>query len=202
MAIVVVGGHSRNIGKTSVVCALIAAMPERHWTAIKITQCKHDSTARETCDCELAGQAIGITEERDSKAATDSSRYLGAGATRSLWVRTRQGQLAEAVPRIGAEIADAENVILESNRVLEFLEPDLYVSVLDPHVADFKASALQYLSRAGAILVLPGSVREAEWPDDALRSIEHITRFQIAPPDYAPKELVKFVMQRLSSRRR
>jgi len=202
MAIVVVGGHSRNIGKTSVVCALIAATSERHWTAIKITQCSHDQAGKEPCDCELAGQAIAISEERDSKAATDSSRYLGAGATRSLWVRSRQGGLAEAMPRIRAEIADVENVILESNRVLEFLEPDLYLSLLDPHIRDFKASALQYLSRADAILILPGSVKEAEWPEGARRSIEHITRFQIAPPDSAPRELVKFVMQRLSSRRR
>ena len=81
MAIVVVGGHARNIGKTSVVCGLIAAMSQRHWTAIKITQCKH---ARSPCDCELGGKAIAITEENDSEGTTDSSRYLAAGALRSL----------------------------------------------------------------------------------------------------------------------
>lgn len=198
MAIVVVGGHSRNIGKTSVVCALIAAMPEWHWTAIKITQCKHDKGKIETCDCELAGQAIAISEEHDSEAGTDSSRYLAAGAVRSLWVRTRQGQLAEAMPRIRAEVVDSENVILESNRVLEYLEPDLYVSVLDPQVADFKASALQYLARADAILVLPGAIEAAAWPEGALGSIEHAWKLQIAPPEYAPKEFLKFVLQRLS----
>jgi hypothetical protein len=38
MATVVVGGHSRNIGKTSVMAGLIRALPEYHWTAFKITQ--------------------------------------------------------------------------------------------------------------------------------------------------------------------
>ena len=38
MAVVVVGGQSRKVGKTSVVCGLIAALPEMRWTAIKLTQ--------------------------------------------------------------------------------------------------------------------------------------------------------------------
>jgi len=38
MAIVVVGGHSRSVGKTSVVAGLIAALREFNWTALKITQ--------------------------------------------------------------------------------------------------------------------------------------------------------------------
>ena len=38
MALIVIGGHSRNVGKTSVVAGLIAALPEYNWTAFKITQ--------------------------------------------------------------------------------------------------------------------------------------------------------------------
>src|SRR5580698_2068550 len=41
MAIVVIGGHSRSVGKTSVVAGLIAALPAYHWTALKITQYGH-----------------------------------------------------------------------------------------------------------------------------------------------------------------
>ncbi len=41
MAIVVVGGHSRNVGKTSVVAGLIAALPEFQFAAMKITQYGH-----------------------------------------------------------------------------------------------------------------------------------------------------------------
>ena len=54
MAIVVVGGHTKNIGKTSVVAGLIAALPEMRWTAFKITQYGHGvcSANGEPCDCE------------------------------------------------------------------------------------------------------------------------------------------------------
>ena len=40
--------------------------------------------------------------------------------------------------KIRALLAGAENVILESNSVLRFLKPDLYLSVVDARVADFK----------------------------------------------------------------
>ena len=185
MAIVVIGGHSRNIGKTSVVCRVIAALPECHWTAMKITQFGHGvcSANGEPCDCETADHTIAISEERDRTSGTDSSRYLAAGATRSLWVRTRQGQLAEAMPRIRAEIARSENVILESNSVLRFLKPDLYLAVLDPLIADFKPSALRYLDRADAILSA-GESGGSRWPGVSASLIADVPAFRIAAPAY------------------
>src|SRR5580692_9974971 len=165
MAIVVVGGHTRNIGKTSIVAGLIAALPQRHWTAIKITQFGHGvcSANGEPCDCETADHTIAISEERELSSGTDSSRYLAAGAARSFWVRTRQGQLSEAMPRVRALLAESENVIVESNSVLRFLQPDVSLSVLDPAVKDFKASALRYLDRVDALIVPAGAMFVEGW---------------------------------------
>lgn len=39
--VIAVGGNSRKAGKTSVICALIRALPEAAWTAIKITPHAH-----------------------------------------------------------------------------------------------------------------------------------------------------------------
>jgi molybdopterin-guanine dinucleotide biosynthesis protein len=200
MATIVIGGHTRNIGKTSVVCALISALPERHWTARKITQFGHGvcSANGEPCDCETADHTIAISEERSADTGTDSSRYLAAGAIRSLWVRTRVGQLAEAMPRIRTEIARAENVIVESNSILRFLRPDFSASVLDPDVADFKPTALRYLDRVDAILVAGGTLDRPEWKDVSLSLIESIPRFQIVPPNYSSSEFAAFVSQKLA----
>jgi molybdopterin-guanine dinucleotide biosynthesis protein len=164
MSIIVVGGHTRNIGKTSVVAGLIAALPQHHWTAIKITQFGHNvcSANGEPCDCETADHTIAISEERSLSSGTDTARYLAAGAAHSFWVRTRQGQLAEAMPRLRTLIASAKNVIIESNSVLRFLRPDIFISVLDPGIADFKPSALRYLDRADA-LVMPSTAAARSW---------------------------------------
>ncbi len=102
MALIVVGGHSRSVGKTSVVAGLIAALPEFAWTAVKITQYGHGicSANGELCDCATDDHSWAVSEERDRSGESDSSRFLVAGAKRSLWVRTRQGFLAEAMPRL------------------------------------------------------------------------------------------------------
>ena len=45
--VVVIGGHTRNIGKTSVVCGVIRALPNWNWTAIKIKQYGHGKCSRD-----------------------------------------------------------------------------------------------------------------------------------------------------------
>ena len=153
MAIVVVGGHTRNIGKTTLAAQILASTTQMHWTAIKITQYGHGvcSANGEACDCAPADHSVAISEERDRLSGSDTARMLSAGAIRVLWVRTQQGLLAEAMPRLRKEMASSSNVLIESNSILRFLRPDLYLAVLDPKIEDFKASALRYLDRADAV---------------------------------------------------
>ena len=192
MAVVVVGGHSRNIGKTSVVAGLIAALPEFAWTAVKITQYGHGicSANGEACDCATADHTIAVSEERQRDGGTDSSRYLAAGAKRSFWVRTQQGELHEAMPRVRRLLADAGNTILESNSVLRFVRPDLAISVLDPAVADFKPSALRYLDRVDALVLPEGAELEAGWAGVSPQLVARQQRFAFRAPAYCPAKLV------------
>ena len=202
MAIVVVGGHSRSVGKTSVVASLIARLAERNWTACKITQFGHGfcSANGEPCDCQTDEHTIAISAERDPTTGTDSARFLAAGARRALWVRTRIGSLADAMPRIRKEIEAAENIIFESNSLLQFLRPDLYLTVLDHGTADFKDSARLYLDRADAVLLrASGQQLTPQWNQVSLRLIAGKPRFLITPPDLIGDDLIAFVEQRLAS---
>jgi len=202
MAVIVVGGHSRSVGKTSVVASLIARLPEFRWTAFKITQYGHGFCTADgaPCDCQTDDHTIAISAERDPNTGTDSARFLAAGAIKSLWVRTRQGMLAEAMPRIRKELATAENAILESNSILQFLRPDLYLTVLDPGTADFKDSARLYLDRADAILLRESGLKlEPRWTGVSGRLVEGKPSFVIGPPDYMNDELVDFVRERIAA---
>jgi len=199
VAIVVVGGHSRNVGKTSVVAGLIRALPAFEWTAFKVTQFGHGrcSVNGKPCQCATADHAWAITEEKDGSAKSDSSRFLLAGARRSFWVRTREGNLSEAMPAIRRRLDDAENSILESNSILRFIEPDLYLSVLDPGNPDFKSSAREFLGRADAVLLSGGRGAGPLWPEIPLAGLRLRPQFAVAPPDYLTPEVVEFVRARL-----
>lgn len=199
MATIVIGGHSRNIGKTSVVAGLIAALPEMRWTAIKITQYGHGFCSADgaPCDCQTDDHTLAVSAERpEGDATTDSGRYLRAGAERSLWVRTRVGMLAEAMPRIRRELEASHNVIVESNSILKFLKPDLYLSVLDAGTADFKETARLYLDRADALIVVERTLA-AQWSGVSGRLVEGKRRFAVAAPEYLSGELIGFVRNRL-----
>ena len=203
MATVVVGGHTRNIGKTSVVAGLIAALPELEWTAFKVTQFGHGicSANGEACDCETDAHTVAVTEERSAESGTDRARFLAAGAVRSFWVRTRQGQLAEAMPRVRKELALARNAILESNSIVRFLKPDLYLTVLDPAIRDFKPSAQYFLDRADAVL-WSGTLSvptKAAWPAALLHLARSKPQFVVQAPAYISDALTRFVAERISA---
>ena len=201
MATIVIGGHSRNLGKTSVVAGLIAALPEFQWTAVKITQFGHGvcSVNGESCDCATDEHTQAISEEKSRAGETDTSRFLVAGAARSLWVRTKQGWLAEAMPDVRSRLAGAENVIIESNSVMKFLRPELYIPVLDFNTADFKESARKFLDRADAVILHTARNAEAipAWKDVSLRLFQGKKTFTVTPPQYVTPELVDFVRDRL-----
>lgn len=193
MAIVVIGGHSRSVGKTSVVAGLLFGLRELEWTAVKITQYGHGvcSANGAPCDCATADHAWAISEERNCDGESDTSRFLLAGAARALWVRTEQGRLAEAMPALRKRLEQARNVIMESNSVLKFIRPDLYLTVLDPGTEDFKNSAREFLDRADAVILHGGS--DAAWQNVSLKPVAGQPVFRIAPPPYVTREIVEFV---------
>lgn len=198
MALVVIGGHSRSVGKTSVVAGLISALPDFQWTAVKITQYGHGicSANGEACDCATGDHSWAITEERDRSGESDTSRFLLAGASRVLWVRSEQGRLAEAIPTLRERLEPAGNIIIESNSILKFLRPDLYLTILDPETADFKNSAREFLDRADAVILHQKQSGPA-WQSVSLKPLAGRPVFRITSPNHVTPEIVDFVRSKL-----
>lgn len=175
--LIVVGGHTRSIGKTQLVCDVIGAFPHANWVAGKITQYGHGVCAQngENCDCAPDEHICAIDWETRADTGTDSARFLAAGAKRAFWLRTKQGYLAEGMPMLREalvgilreEDGDSATVIVESNSLMQFVKPSLYLAVVDPTREDFKDSARAALDRAD-VLVLRGALgafgtREPVW---------------------------------------
>ena len=161
--VIVVGGHTRSIGKTQLVCDVLSAFPRANWIAGKITQYGHGVCAQngENCDCAPDEHVCAINWETQAGTGTDSSRFLAAGARRSFWLRTKQGFLAEGLPLLRTALLETRSdangdlppLIVESNSLLQFLKPSLYFAVIDPVKEDFKDSARAALDRADALLL-------------------------------------------------
>jgi hypothetical protein len=211
--VLVVGGHTRSIGKTELVCDVIRAFPEENWVAGKITQYGHGVCAQNGLDCGCAPDvhSYAISWEQDKSSGTDSSRFLAAGARRSFWLRTKQGFLAEGLPLLRKALdelrvegtAEPPTLILESNSVMQFLIPSLYFAVIDASRNDFKDSARAALDRADA-LVLRGAMAEnplaePQWiklPAHLMSEVPSVRQLEGEP---LPKPLQALVRRALES---
>jgi hypothetical protein len=198
----VVGGHSRNIGKTSLAAGLIRRMRDRNWTALKITQygsglcAHHEGDAACGCKPEDGGE-FALTEEYEP-GRSDSGRFLAAGAARSFWLRVPAGELARAGRTLRKILAQSENTIIESNSVLELVQPDLFLMLMDFGCEDFKASSLRYMDRADAFVVVDRGINAPLWDGVAQGLWDDKPRFLAHPPRYVTPELAEFVSAKLA----
>ncbi len=206
MKLVVVGGHSRNIGKTSVMAGLIRSLQSLGWTAAKITQYGHGicSQEGEPCASEPTEHPFELTEEKDPGGQGDTCRFLRAGARRSLWLRVRQGQLETALPALLEAASQDGFVIIESNSILGLVQPDLYLVVLDSSRPDFKPSARQFLERADALVPIASrSVGSAglearAWPGLDPGIFRDKPVFPVPQGKYFNPDLAEFVRRKLA----
>jgi hypothetical protein len=117
MAIVVVGSSGRNVGKTSLICGLIEATPGVPWTAVKISGHPHEKPAP-------------LWEEIEPGQGTDTARYLSAGARRAFLITATDAQLPGFLQELEAKIATPRSLIFESNRIVDWVQPDLCLAVI------------------------------------------------------------------------
>ena len=167
MPTVVIGGHTRNIGKTTLMAGIIQELPSLGWTAVKITQYGHGVCSRDghACECAPRRHAFEISEESNAEGRSDTCRFLAAGAARSLWLRVRDGQLGDAMPALFQALKNSTNVMVESNSILQFIKPSVFLMVLDSSQTDFKWSAQRALQSADALVVAGGKLSRDLWPE-------------------------------------
>lgn len=146
MAILVISGGGRGSGKTAVGCALITAMPEFRWAAVKVTAHPHEGPA-------------GIFEELSPDSHKDTGRYLAAGAKRAFLATTLEGDSGNRLLReIKGWVVDCNALLIESNRInpVEIAserEPVASMLVLGHEPGSWKASLERAAETADAVIM-------------------------------------------------
>jgi hypothetical protein len=184
LPIIIVGGSGKSVGKTALICGLISALPEFRWTAVKITSHRY-------------GQLQSILEEPQAGSAikpekgTDTARYIAAGAHRSFLISCEQEEMPQVVREVLARLEPNASVLFESNRIVEFLKPDLCLGVIGKIDASTKDSFSKILRDADALVVSTDSIAQL----DALAPGTPI--FRLANLDSIPPEFSNWMRERL-----
>ena len=200
MAIVVIGGHSRSVGKTSVVAGLISALPEFNWTALKITQFGHGicSADGKPCDCDTGDDHFRALS--DEKRPERRKRYLafscgrreavtlGAYAARPLG-RGHAGYRTQNRRRgkrdHGIQQRDPVSCVLTCTSA--YWTPIRKTSRIQ------RANFLTVLMR----VILHQSEARAKWKTVSMDALAGKPIFKIQPPPYVTEEIAAFVREKL-----
>jgi hypothetical protein len=185
MAIIVVGGTGKGVGKTTLVCGLIGALDEFRWTAVKITSDQH------------AGLPP-IHEEKSAGADTDTARYLAAGAERAFLVTVPSGrELVDAMEEFWPRIGRGTNLIFESNAAAGLLSADICLLVQgDLNASEYKPSTYQFARHANALvaigdddLMVPDAMKLEGQPRGPIFNLKQLDRISAEMKSWLRKRL-------------
>jgi hypothetical protein len=191
MPIIVVSGHARKVGKTSVITGLISSFSEYTWIALKLsTHWHHQSASTEDCL---------IYEEKSYEKDSDSSRYLAAGAHRSFWVQVKKRKMTVAMRQLQPLLHSGPLVIIEGNNILDYIHADIHILVLNYSVVEFKESARPLLERPDVLLVINHRSSQPSWPDISLNMSHGGDLFIAEDLHNLPPAFWKLIRSRLSS---
>jgi hypothetical protein len=184
LAVLVIAGSGRGAGKTAVGCALIAALPELRWVAVKVTPHLHRDEE--------------IWEEVDFRSGKDTGRYLAAGAGRAFLVGgVGVADAAGLVVGARSRAALCDGLLVESNRITAGSvarpgERVVTLAVLAGAEAEWKASLRECVGGVDALVL--GSGLDANGFESPFR---RKPVFSLGEGHWCVPELVRFVRGRL-----
>ena len=156
---VAIGGFSSEVGKTTLLCELLGALPG--WEAIKMTRGHYRSCGKDPhacCVSHLLGDEPLIRSGRSETytPGKDTGRYWDAGASAVHWVIATDSQVEQGI-QLALERVSAPGVLIEGNSFLKFVDVDFAVMVARTGGGQIKPSARRALKVCSALYLFDES---------------------------------------------
>jgi len=151
--VVAVSGFSSNVGKTTLVCELLRALPG--WEAIKLTRGHYRSCGRDPAGCCVSDlirsePVIRSGREANYEFGKDTGRFWDAGASNVHWVIVKDDQVELGIKEALARV-QTEGVVVEGNSFLDYVSADLAVMCARAEGGKVKPSARRALAKSHAL---------------------------------------------------
>lgn len=138
MEIIVVSGQAHHVGKTMVSSLVIKNLPGQV-SAIKCSI--HEDAER----------IVSNESEIIHQKGTDTALFAASGADPVIFFQTNPEHLGEDLEKARGMIGEPDYLVIEGNRVLDYLNPDLIIFVTRQGVVS-KPSAVQAEAKADLII--------------------------------------------------
>lgn len=174
--LIVVGGQASKIGKTSVIVAILSRFRQFQWTAVKTTQHLHRPAS---CEPVAFADDWRLWKQTSASSDSDTARFLAAGAKTALLLEASNAAIPAAAAALQREIAACSHVIIESSRIMEFIDPDLFLMLLSAVRKECK-TALEARIRQAHIILLEGD--RMKLPGNLQTAMKQKSTFELSIP--------------------
>jgi hypothetical protein len=154
-----IGGASRNVGKTTLICSIISHFgTQLPIVALKIKTIYPDRQDFHGKDHHpLVNDDFRLTEEFDLSGPEDTSKMLRAGAKRSFRLKVKESHLHRAFIHFIDQIENNALIVCESNSLRKTALPDLYLLIKNKDDQNMKTSAAELEKYADRIIITDGT---------------------------------------------
>jgi hypothetical protein len=149
---VMIGGNSRNSGKTTIACNIIRKLSVTHEViGLKVTSIRPGETGMHGKHDEDITTNYSIFEEINSESDKDTAKMLRAGATHVYYIRVSGAFVEPAILHLLSKYINNQVIVCESRSLRNIITPGLFVMMLRDVSKEESKDVTVYLEKADAI---------------------------------------------------
>ncbi len=156
-SLLLIGGSSRNVGKTTFVVNLIEKFAKKHTiVGLKIKTIYEGDSFFHGKDRTPLDSEYRLIEEFDEELGEDTSKMLRAGAKRAFRLKVKSDAILEAFKAFKDLLKEPCLIVCESNSLRRVVKPAVYLLIKERSDENMKPSAKELEKYADKIIYTDG----------------------------------------------
>lgn len=149
---IMIGGNSRNSGKTTIACNCIARLAATHEViGLKVTSVRPGEENMHGDHTENTTGNYTVFEETNPETTKDTSKMLKAGATHVYYIRVEEIFMQQAILHFLSKYINKQLIVCESRSLRGIITPGLFLMMMRlPEEGKLKEIS-DYLSKADEV---------------------------------------------------
>jgi len=144
-----IGGNSRNSGKTTIACNIISKLSAtQEVIGLKVTSVRQGEEDLHGNHNQDLNDNYTIFEELNTESQKDTSKMLRAGATRVYYLRVEENFTQQAISHFLSTYSNKQLIVCESRSLRRIIIPGLFVMMLKLPVVGKEKKISEYLNMA------------------------------------------------------
>lgn len=159
---VIIGGNSRNCGKTTMACDVIARLSATHEViGLKVTSIRPGEADMHGNHADEDTSDYSIIAESDPKSGKDTSKMLMAGASQVFYIRASENFIEKAILHFLSWCINKQIIVCESRSLRGIINPGLFLMMMRISAEGKIKEVSKYLSLADKVFYFgPDSYRD------------------------------------------